>query len=538
MNIISPVRKALIFLAAPSVSSAPLFSLRGASTCHLAAAFHFHASSSNLRLTFPSGHNLSTVQSSRSPYTTSFATPSVFQTMSTSTSRAASAAASDGEDAESKASAPLKGSEAAGSATKKAAKKKGASSKKKKASPKKKAGKAKAASDDEDAKPKAKKKAAPKKRKSKSPSASDDESPAAKKSPKKKKAATDHQRWTERVPIARHWDAEKALNTDGSYTFTIISWNVAGLRAFVKKQPVALKDLAERYQADVICLQEHKLQDGMLDDPKLKLREHFEEKLPDFEGHWSYSLEKKGYSGVAMLIRNRGKKGGDGKKKQATLGAFFGGKSDGTTKGDNVPTGDVPVANLVPVKVETELSLPAHDGEGRVVTAEFPLFSLTGVYVPNSGQKLDRLGYRTTEWDTDFLAKMQQLEKDKPVIWLGDLNVAHNEKDTWNEGAKHLAKSAGTTAEERASFERQLGGGFVDAFRHLHPEGKGHYSYWSQRAGNREPNKGLRLDYFICSEGLMTDEAGKKVVVRDSYMLPECQGSDHCPIVLELEIKK
>ena len=118
------------------------------------------------------------------------------------------------------------------------------------------------------------------------------------------------------------------------------------------------------------------------------------------------------------------------------------------------------------------------------------------------------------------------------MIWLGDLNVAHGAKDTWNEGAKHLAKSAGTTAEERASFEAQLGAGFVDAFRHLHPDGRGHYSYWSQRAGNREPNKGLRLDYFICSSGLMEDGDGKKAIVRDCYMVPDELGSDHCPIVL------
>ena len=189
--------------------------------------------------------------------------------------------------------------------------------------------------------------------------------------------------------------------------------------------------------------------------------------------------------------------------------------------------------------METTLGLPAHDGEGRTITAEFPLFHLTNVYVPNSGQQLDRLSYRTQQWDTDFLAKMQQLETDtkKPIVWLGDLNVAHNEKDTWNEGAKHLAKSAGTTAEERASFSQQLDAGFVDAFRHLHPEGRGHYTYWSQRAGNRLPNKGLRLDYFICSKELMEDndvpdDVRRKVCVRDCYMLPEIMGSDHCPIVL------
>eukprot|EP00571_Detonula_confervacea_P009024 CAMPEP_0172315242 /NCGR_PEP_ID=MMETSP1058-20130122/24562_1 /TAXON_ID=83371 /ORGANISM="Detonula confervacea, Strain CCMP 353" /LENGTH=485 /DNA_ID=CAMNT_0013029289 /DNA_START=185 /DNA_END=1642 /DNA_ORIENTATION=- len=431
--------------------------------------------------------------------------------------------------------------------TKKTAKKKAATKK----------GKSKETSDDEDdSKPKAKKKAAPKKRKSKSASASDDESSTTKKqkSPKKKKAA-DHQRWTERTPLTRHWDSEKAMASTGSYTFTVISWNVAGLRAFVKKQPDALMNLANKYQADVICLQETKLQEGHLDDKKLKLREHFEEKLEGYESHWSYSLTKKGYSGTAMFIKTReggekvedGGKGDSSKKgkKQATLGAFFSktgeSKNDTTAKeGDVKLTGDVPISHLQPININTELSLPAHDGEGRAITAEFPLFYLTNLYVPNSGQKLDRLGYRTEQWDADLLTKMQQLEKEgnKPVIWLGDLNVAHNERDTWNEGAKHLAKSAGTTAEERASFERQLGAGYIDAFRQLHPEGRGHYSYWSQRAGNREPNKGLRLDYFICSKELMEDGDGKKALVRDSYILPEELGSDHCPIVLEIEIKK
>ena len=231
-----------------------------------------------------------------------------------------------------------------------------------------------------------------------------------------------------------------------------------------------------------------------------------------------------------MFIRKWGKKG----KKQSKMDSFVG-KKPGDDMAKKPP--GVPTELLEPIKVETEFGSDAHDGEGRVCIAEFPLFYLVNTYVPNSGQKLDRLKYRTEEWDADFLAKMRSLEDEgKPVIWLGDLNVAFDEKDTWNEGAKHLPKSAGTTPEERASFDRQLSAGFVDAFRHLHPEGRGHYSYWSQRAGNRGPNKGLRLDYFVCSRGLF--EEGKKERVRDSYMLPDMEGSDHCPIVLEIEIKK
>ena len=452
---------------------------------------------------------------------------------------------SNDEDEETK-SKPLKGSAAtkkskatATDGEKQEAKKK-ASTKKKKAAPKKKAS-AKGAESSEDEEPKAKKKATPKKRKSMSTTSdSDGEDSATKQtkktSPKKKAKAADHQRWTERTPLTKLWDPETAK---GSYTFTVISWNVAGLRAFIKKQPDALANLAERYQADVICLQEHKLQETHLDDPKLKLREHFEEKLEGFDSHWSYSMTKKGYSGTAMFIRKRGGDASKKGKKQAKIGAFFTSKNkedDAATKGDSI--GDVSASNLQPVNVMTELGLPKHDGEGRTVTAEFPLFYLTNVYVPNSGQKLDRLGYRTEEWDVDFLNKMQELEKSKPVIWLGDLNVAHNEKDTWNEGAKHLVKSAGTTPQERASFDGQLGAGFVDVFRHLYPDAMGHYSYWSQRAGNREPNKGLRLDYFICSKNLMEDNDDGKLVVRDSYIVPEELGSDHCPIVLEIEMKK
>jgi exodeoxyribonuclease III len=346
---------------------------------------------------------------------------------------------------------------------------------------------------------------------------------------KKKKGVT-HQQWTEMTPLTRLWDP---IVTENSRPFTIVSWNVAGLRALVKNHPDALPDLVRRTNADVLCLQEIKLQVENMEDKKLKLREYFNFFMVDYDCHWSYSIEKKGYSGTAMFIR---KGTGEGKgKKQSKLGEFFSAPS----ATDSVPTdsktnGTTDVFPFPPINVKTELGLPEHDGEGRTITAEFPSFFLTNVYVPNSGQKLERLDYRTNHWDIDFLTKMQQLESDgnKPVIWLGDLNVAHTEKDTWNEGAKHLAKSAGTTAEERASFDVQLGAGFVDVFRRLHPDARGHYSYWSQRAGNREPNKGLRLDYFICSKGLMEDGNKNMAIVRDSYMIPDVLGSDHCPIVL------
>ena len=129
----------------------------------------------------------------------------------------------------------------------------------------------------------------------------------------------------------------------------------------------------------------------------------------------------------------------------------------------------------------------------------------------------------------------KQAKRGVPLMWLGDLNVAHKNYEAYNFGAKHLDKQAGLTPQERASFQEQLDAGFVDAFRELHPEAKGHYTYWSQRAGNRLPNKGLRLDYFVCDPAMFSDDS--KVIARDSYMLPDQLGSDHGPAVLELEIK-
>jgi exodeoxyribonuclease-3 len=354
---------------------------------------------------------------------------------------------------------------------------------------------------------------------------------------KKKKVVT-HQQWTEMTPLTRLWDP---IVTENSRPFTVVSWNVAGLRALVKNRPDAIPDLCRRTNADVLCLQETKLQVENMEDKKLKLREYFNFFMVDYDCYWSYSLEKKGYSGTAMFIRRGAGEGSKGKK-QSKLGEFFtsSANDDSATTADSKTKGTNDPFPFSPINVKTELGLPEHDGEGRTITAEFPFFFLTNVYVPNSGQKLERLDYRTNHWDIDFLTKMKQLESDgnKPVIWLGDLNVAHTEKDTWNEGAKHLAKSAGTTAEERASFDVQLGAGYVDVFRGLHPDARGHYSYWSQRAGNREPNKGLRLDYFICSKGLMEDGDKNMAIVRDSYMIPDVLGSDHCPIVLEIEIRK
>lgn len=379
--------------------------------------------------------------------------------------------------------------------------------------------------------------------------------PKRAKSPAKKvkKAKVEPQRITEKDDLTKLWDSAEALERHGSYTFKILSWNVAGIRALLRKHPNALPDLASKHDIDVICLQETKLQEIHVEDPKLKLKGHVLEK-EGYDSHWSCSTTKKGYSGTAVFIKRRTAEGGSADetkpkdKKQATLGAFFVNKNetDASSVNSNAESsniGKIDVKHLIPDEVSCSMGAKEHDEEGRIITMDFPLFSLANLYVPNSGQKLERLSYRTEQWDTALLECMQQKEKEgaNPVIWLGDLNVAHKAYDCWNDGAKHLAKQSGTTQEEKDSFQKQLdtdGGAYVDAFRHLYPDAKGHYTYWSQRAGNKAPNKGLRIDYFICSKTLFEDSEDKKVLVRDSYMIPEQEGSDHCPIVLELEIRK
>ena len=309
----------------------------------------------------------------------------------------------------------------------------------------------------------------------------------------------------------------------------------------LNKTPNAFAELAAKHDLDVLCLQETKLQEQHLDDPKLKIRETMA--LTGYDDYWTCSTAKKGYAGTAVFVRRRN--AGDKAKKgakQTTLTKFLGGakEKDASTNLSNAKdeTLNIEANMLVPQKISYTMGKETHDVEGRIVMLDYPLFSLCNVYTPNSGQTLGRLSYRTDEWDKDFLAFMQQRQKERgvPVLWLGDLNVAHTNLEVWNDGAKHLPKQAGVTPEERASFQAQLDAGFVDAFRYLHPTAAGHYSYWSTRAGNRAPNKGLRLDYFICDPALF--EESSQVVVRDSYMDYDQEGSDHCPVILELEIKK
>ena len=181
----------------------------------------------------------------------------------------------------------------------------------------------------------------------------------------------------------------------------------------------------------------------------------------------------------------------------------------------------------VPLSVSEDFPGGKHAGEGRVITCEFDGFFLVNVYVPNSKGDLSRLPYRYDSWDPDLKDYLIDLRKDKPVVLCGDLNVAHREIDLAN--PKSNRRNAGFTDEEREGFSNLLAEGFLDSFRHLYPDRENAYSWWSYRSGARARNVGWRIDYFIVSEDLATS-------VREAYILPEWEGSDHCPVGLELSL--
>jgi len=250
----------------------------------------------------------------------------------------------------------------------------------------------------------------------------------------------------------------------------LVSWNVNGVRAVLKKD---LLKIMEAFDADVICLQETKAHPG---DVQHVAWPH------GFEAHWN-SAVKKGYSGTVTFTR------------------------------------------VKPLSVSFGIGLPEHDGEGRVVTTEFADFTLVNVYQPNSQRGLTRLDYRTKEWDPAFLSFIKKLEKKKPVIFCGDLNVAHTEIDLAN--PKTNRRNAGFTDEERTNFSAILASGFVDTLREFE-KGPGHYTWWSLMANCRARNIGWRVDYFVASEQFRSALTGASV-------LPAVMGSDHCPVVLELK---
>ena len=249
----------------------------------------------------------------------------------------------------------------------------------------------------------------------------------------------------------------------------LISWNVNGLRAAMGK---GFMDTFAQLDADAFCLNETKLQPGQI-----------ELDLPGYHQYWN-SAEKKGYSGVAVFTRQE------------------------------------------PLSVRYGIGVDEFDHEGRVLTLEMPQFYLVSCYTPNSQDGLKRLEYRM-RWEDAFLSYLKSLEREKPVVLCGDLNVAHQEIDIKNPKSNRM--NAGFTDQEREKMTRLLNAGFVDTFRALHPDETGAYSWWSYRFHARENNAGWRIDYFIVSESLREH-------VCEAAIHPEIFGSDHCPVELVLDI--
>lgn len=247
----------------------------------------------------------------------------------------------------------------------------------------------------------------------------------------------------------------------------MVSWNVNGLRACVGK---GFLDFFKETDADIFCLQETKLQEGQIDL-----------ELPGYHQYWNYA-EKKGYSGTAMFTKEE------------------------------------------PVSVTYGIGIEEHDREGRVIAAEFPEYYVITCYTPNSQNELARLDYRM-EWEDAWRSYLKGLEQKKPVIFCGDLNVAHTEIDLKN--PKTNRNNAGFTDQERNKFTELLNAGFVDTYRYFYPEQEGAYSWWSYRFKAREKNAGWRIDYFCVSESLKDRLEGARIHA-------DIFGSDHCPVELDL----
>ena len=248
----------------------------------------------------------------------------------------------------------------------------------------------------------------------------------------------------------------------------LISWNVNGLRACCDK---GFRESFATLDADFFCLQETKMQEGQLDLS-----------FEGYESYWNYA-EKKGYSGTAIFTKHK------------------------------------------PISVSYGIGIDEHDHEGRVITLEMDNFYLITVYTPNSQDGLKRLDYRMT-WEEDFRNYLLSLDKNKPVIVCGDLNVTHKEIDLKN--PKTNRKNAGFTDEEREKFQILLDNGFIDTFRYFYPEQENIYSWWSYRFKAREKNAGWRIDYFLVSDRL-------KDKLSDAKIHTEIFGSDHCPVEVTLD---
>lgn len=254
----------------------------------------------------------------------------------------------------------------------------------------------------------------------------------------------------------------------------IVSWNVNGIRAAMKK---GFNEFIEENGFDIICLQETKANSDQVE---------FE--FPEYKQYWN-SAEKKGYSGTAIFSKTE------------------------------------------PLSVTYDMGIEEHDKEGRVIVAEYEKFFLVNVYTPNAQRSLDRLPYRKT-WDEDFLKFVKDLEKKKPIIICGDLNVAHKEIDlknpTTNKTTAKRPGNAGFTDQEREYFEKILDSGFIDTFRHFYPDTEDAYTWWSYMFSARKRNIGWRIDYFLCSKNFIKN-------IKSSEIRSEVMGSDHCPIEIVLK---
>ena len=248
----------------------------------------------------------------------------------------------------------------------------------------------------------------------------------------------------------------------------LVSWNVNGLRAIYKK---GFEESFKELDADIFCIQETKMQEGQIE--------------LDLQGYYQYYnyAERKGYSGTAIFTKKE------------------------------------------PLKVSYGIGIEEHDKEGRVITLEFDKFYMVNCYTPNSGRELARLEYRMT-WEDEFKKYLIKLDKQKPVIICGDLNVAHTEIDLKN--PKSNRKNAGFTDKERSKIEELLNSGFTDSFRKMYPDKEGAYTWWSYMFNARANNAGWRIDYFLVSDRISKN-------IKDAYIYSEIMGSDHCPVGLEIE---
>ena len=253
----------------------------------------------------------------------------------------------------------------------------------------------------------------------------------------------------------------------------LISWNVNGLRAVINK---GFKDFYNTINANIICLQETKMQQDQI---SIDINEMFKDRYV----YWN-SAEKKGYSGTVVISK------------------------------------------IKPINVTYGIGKEEHDKEGRIITLEFDKFYLVNCYTPNSKRGLERLDYRM-EWEDEIRNYLLNLNKIKPVIYCGDLNVAHNEIDLKNPSSNH--HNAGFSDEERSKMTELLSSGFIDTFRYKYPDKTGAYSWWSYMFHARENNAGWRIDYFIVSDSI-------KDKIEDAKILSDVMGSDHCPVELDINL--